>query len=298
MFIMTSLFMGIVALSTLSDSETPTGRPGAGRVIRLEATVAAPPAAVFDLFTTREGVRRFFAPEARIDPKVGGRYEIIFAPESDPEGKTFGTAGARIRVFEPGRRLAFDWKGRPDMPDMNSMPLKTWVEIDFESIPSEPGVTHIRFAHYGFETGGTWDAAFAYFGEQAWPLVLRRLEGLFATKPEESNAKGATADGLASISGEIYLVLLHPGPAWKQGLAPGAQDGIMAHAAYMKKLFDDGRLILGGPFTDGSAGMALLKASSAGEAKGIANADPCVISGVFTPEVHGFRPVFSSLSTK
>jgi len=38
-------------------------------------------------------VKKFFAPEARIDPRPGGRYTVIFFPSKDPEGDSHGQKG-------------------------------------------------------------------------------------------------------------------------------------------------------------------------------------------------------------
>ena len=53
----------------------------------------------------------------------------------------------------------------------------------------------------------------------------------------------------------------------------------------MKRLEDDGRLELAGPFSDHSGGMLVLRNVSADEARGIAEADPFVISGAETYEI-------------
>ena len=79
------------------------------RTIFLEAIVAAPPSTVFELWTSRDGIKKFFAPDARIDASVGGRYQIIFAPTRDPEGDSHGTKGARILKLVPNKELAFEW---------------------------------------------------------------------------------------------------------------------------------------------------------------------------------------------
>ena len=49
------------------------GNPKAERSFSQEATVNAPPAEVFRLWTTREGIQKFFALDAKIDPRAGGQ---------------------------------------------------------------------------------------------------------------------------------------------------------------------------------------------------------------------------------
>ena len=139
------------------------GKQKTDRTIFLEATVDAPPAEVFRLWTSEDGIRKFFAPAARVEASVGGRYEIIFAPSKDPEGNSHGTKGARVLKLVPEKELAFEWitfagdelLGRNAPPyapatERNVRPLPTWVELTFESVAAQPKKTHVRFAHYGF----------------------------------------------------------------------------------------------------------------------------------------------------
>ena len=163
------------------------GKQKTDRTIWLEATVPAPPAEVFRLWTSKEGVGKFFAPDARIDARAGGRYEILFAPATDPEGNSHGTKGARILKIVPDRELVFEWitfagdesLGRNAPPyappaERNIRPLPTWVEVAFESVAGQPEQTHLRFAHYGFREGEKWEESYRWFG-RAWKGVLDEL---------------------------------------------------------------------------------------------------------------------------
>jgi uncharacterized protein YndB with AHSA1/START domain len=168
------------------------GKVDTGRTISLEATVDAPASTVFRLWTTEAGIKSFFAPRALIDPHVGGRYEIAFFPEVDPEGESAGTKGARILRFEPDRLLSFEWftfvsrdlsavappgaTSPPVVPAAirNARPIPTWVELSLEPVPGQPGKTHLRLTHRGFGSGTPWDESFEYFW-RAWATVLGRL---------------------------------------------------------------------------------------------------------------------------
>jgi uncharacterized protein YndB with AHSA1/START domain len=146
------------------------------RAVVVEATVDASPAEIFRLWTTADGTKRFFAPDARINARVGGRYEIIFNPAEDPEGARAGTKGATILRFEPDRRLDFQWSvGVPGVSwDLKASDFQTWVELTLAEAPGDPGRTRVRLVHRGFQSGGSWDAAYDYFGK-AWTVVLQRL---------------------------------------------------------------------------------------------------------------------------
>lgn len=151
--------------------------------INLEKVVPGTPDQVFDLWTTREGVRAFFAPAAVIEPHVGGEYTIIFAPDQDPEGLSHGTKGARILEFAPGKKLAFEWipftlrqiEGAPGPPVVSEAERNasfTPVEVTFEA--AGEGRTLVRLTHRGFKQGEKWQQAHAFF-TRAWALVLEEL---------------------------------------------------------------------------------------------------------------------------
>lgn len=164
------------ALIAFGLGAAPPEAPGTAPPILVEAIVEAPPAEVFQLWTTPAGVQKFFAADARIDARTGGRYEIIFNPTADPEGARAGTKGAKILHYEPDRRLDFEWSvGVPDVSwDLRPMDFATHVELSLEPVPDDPGKTRVRLVHEGFRSGGSWDVAHQYF-EKAWKIVLDRL---------------------------------------------------------------------------------------------------------------------------
>jgi uncharacterized protein YndB with AHSA1/START domain len=173
--------------SAPDDANLMAGKQKTDRTIFLDAIVAAPPAEVFQLWTSAEGIKKFFAPGARIDAAVGGRYQVIFAPAKDPEGDSHGTKGARILKLVPGKELAFEWVtfagdellGRNAPPyappaERNVRPLPTWVELTFDAVEGQPEQTHLRFAHYGFREGEKWEQSYRWFG-RAWKGVVDEL---------------------------------------------------------------------------------------------------------------------------
>ncbi|HEY7411734.1 MAG TPA: SRPBCC domain-containing protein [Vicinamibacteria bacterium] len=147
------------------------------RALRAEVTVPAPLEDVWRAWTTEAGVKTFFAPGARIEPRVDGLYEILFNPEGEAGRR--GAEGMRILAFEPPRRLAFTWNAPPDLPDVRAQ--RTMVVVTLE--PQEDGHTRLRFAHIGWGEGGDWDRAYAYF-DRAWrAVVLPRLVHRFKGGP-------------------------------------------------------------------------------------------------------------------
>lgn len=170
-----------------TDRDLMLGKQRTDRTIFLEAIVAAPPPEVFQLWTSVEGIKRFFAPNARVDARVGGRYEVIFAPAKDPEGDSHGTKGARVLKLVRNKELAFEWVtfagdeslGRNAPPyappsERHVRPLPTWVELTFNPVAGDPNQTHLRFAHYGFREGEKWEESYRWF-DRAWKGVLDEL---------------------------------------------------------------------------------------------------------------------------
>lgn len=58
------------------------------------------------------------------------------------------------------------------------------------------------------------------------------------------------------------------------------KEAISRHISYLKKLDQEGCLVLAGPFTDFPSGMVIIKAMDKDQATKIAEADPFVKAGV------------------
>jgi len=82
------------------------------------------------------------------------------------------------------------------------------------------------------------------------------------------------------------LVLYRRGEKFRQhnGSDPVLQD----HLAYLKRLRDSGKMVVGGPFRDGSGDSThlLIFTAPEDEAAGIVAQDPLVLAGEAKPEVH------------
>ena len=65
-------------------------------------------------WTTREGIISFFAPDAKIEPKVGGAFQIYFNPLAEPGLK--GADDMRFMALQPKQMLSFDWNAPPHLP--------------------------------------------------------------------------------------------------------------------------------------------------------------------------------------
>lgn len=163
------------AVRAADEPLVPIEARAPGRAITFDVTLDKPPAEVFRLWSTVEGVTGFLAPGATIEPRVGGLYQITFDPKGDPEGARHGTRGARVLRVVPEREIAFEWTFPPLGVELNTKPYPTWVHVQFEPSEAHPGGTRLRFAHRGFPSGGKWDDAWRFFRDGNWPLVLNRL---------------------------------------------------------------------------------------------------------------------------
>ncbi len=144
--------------------------------ISLDVTVEATPAEVYRLWTTAEGVMHFMAPAATIDSRLGGRYQVMFDPQNDPDGRAYGTWGCRVLRLEPNHSVAFEWTFPPLGAELNTQPFPTWVEIQIDPVIGQPGQTVVRLQHFGFPHSEKWDKCFALFRDKNWPHVLATLK--------------------------------------------------------------------------------------------------------------------------
>lgn len=157
------------------DELVPIEARAPGRAIVFDITLDKPPAEVFRLWSTADGVKSFLAPGATVEPRVGGLYQVTFDPVKDPEGTGHGTHGARLLRLAAEREIAFEWTFPPLGAELNTKPYPTWVEVRLSPSQARPGGTDLQLAHRGFPSGGKWDEALRIFRDSSWPLVLNRL---------------------------------------------------------------------------------------------------------------------------
>jgi len=93
-----------------------------------------------------------------------------------------------------------------------------------------------------------------------------------------------------------YVVVHQPGPGWEAGVPAFEQPGLGAHVEHFRKLFEAGRLSLGGPFMDGSSGGMMIPTPDVTEAemRTFAAEDPAVRSGLLVFEVRPWMPALGT----
>jgi uncharacterized protein len=87
----------------------------------------------------------------------------------------------------------------------------------------------------------------------------------------------------------LFVIIGHDGPDGAR-LRPEVRP---AHLDNLRPLVEQGKVILAGPFTDGSGSLIVIDVDSEEQALAFANSDPYVTRGVFERvEVKPFRKVF------
>jgi uncharacterized protein YciI len=84
----------------------------------------------------------------------------------------------------------------------------------------------------------------------------------------------------------VYFALIAtPGPHWDPARKFQEQRGIAEHIAYLKRLRDEGTLVMAGPFLDGSGELTIISVPGIEDAKLVAIDDPAAGSGLLTVTV-------------
>lgn len=150
----------------------------AERAIDKEIVVPATLDAAWTAWTTREGIITFFAPDAVVEPKVGGAFHIHINPLAEAGMK--GADDMRFLAIQPKQMISFDWNAPPSLPEARAQ--RTFVIVRFAAVDDKN--TKVTLHHTGWGTGGEWDKTFTYF-DRAWGNVLGNLKKRFETGPQD-----------------------------------------------------------------------------------------------------------------
>lgn len=150
----------------------------AERSIDKQVEVAATLDEAWGAWTTREGIVSFFAPDAKIEPRVGGAFQIYIDPLAEPGMK--GADDMRFMAVQPKKMISFDWNAPPHLAEARKQ--RTFVVVRFEPVSDK--LTRVSLHHTGWGDGGEWDATYAYF-DRAWGGVLGNLKKRFDVGPQD-----------------------------------------------------------------------------------------------------------------
>jgi len=149
----------------------------AERVVKAEIIVNAALDAVWEAWTTEAGIKTFFAPACKIEPRVDGAYEMYFNPDGATGQR--GGEGNVILALQPQKMLAFTWNAPPHLPNVRQQ--RTSVVVRFKAL--EKSQTKVTLTESGWGEGEELDKAFAYFSKAWQEVVLPRLKYRFAVGP-------------------------------------------------------------------------------------------------------------------
>jgi uncharacterized protein YndB with AHSA1/START domain len=171
---LTMLKRGRVLAALILLALLPTWAGADERSIDKQVVVAAPIERVWLAWTTSAGIQTFFAPEAEIDPRVGGAFHIHMDPLAAPGMK--GADDMRFMALQRPTMLSFDWNAPPSLPEARAQ--RTFVIVRLAPVDAQ--TTRVSIHHVGWGDGGEWDKSYAYF-DKAWPFVLDKLKASFVT---------------------------------------------------------------------------------------------------------------------
>ena len=144
------------------------------RAIKLEIVLNAPVDKVWKAWTTREGIRTFFAPDCDIDLRVLGKYDILFNP-SAPAGLR-GAENNLILAIQEAKLLSFTWDAPANFPSIRKQ--RTSVVIRLTELESNK--TKLSLTHTGWGEGAEWNQVYDYFvvawGDVVLPFLKHSLE--------------------------------------------------------------------------------------------------------------------------
>lgn len=196
----------------------PGAARAAERALDKQVDVPAGVDAVWAAWTTREGIVGFFAPDARIEPRVGGAFQIYIDPGAAPGSR--GADDMRFLALQPPRMLSFDWNAPPSLPEVRQQRTVVIVRLT----PLDAHTTRVSLHHVGWGDGGEWDKAFAYF-DRAWGGVLANLKKRFEAGPMDWTA------WLAQLAKMRAAATPAPAPSASAPSAPSAASASPASPA-------------------------------------------------------------------
>lgn len=130
--------------------------------IKLDLTIHAPIAQVYDAFTNSTTLREWLCDFATTDPKVGGRIYLAW-------NSGFYASGEFTRLT-PGRQVEFTWNGR-------SEPGPTCVQV---SLSEQDGSVRMNLIHSELGEGPEWEDFRKEFHVE-WERSLRNLVSVLET---------------------------------------------------------------------------------------------------------------------
>jgi len=268
----------LVGASVTMADELGSGlvRNPTDRVLRVDKVVRASRDAVWRAWATEAGVTAFGPPAAKIELRVGGRYEWYFFPDA-PQGSR-GAEGCRVLSFVPNQSLAFTWNAPPSIAGLREAGARTQVHLRIEE--ADRGRVRVRLTQFGFGEGDAWDQYYDYFAS-AWRRVLNALAHHFESKRASA----------PEPEPRPYIYFIEPmRKTFEQDATPQEQAIVGRHFEYLKRLHEAGDIIIVGRTQDKKPpiGIVVFEAASDEQAEKVFRGDPAVEAGIFVGSVRPY----------
>jgi uncharacterized protein YciI len=104
---------------------------------------------------------------------------------------------------------------------------------------------------------------------------------------QASAAASAAASGAAPDAAEAlpsFAVEIRTGPSWDAKKPPNEQALFREHSAHLRKLREEGRILLGARYSD--KGLLVVSATDIAAVRALFDADPSIKAGTFAYEAH------------
>jgi len=121
------------------------------------------------------------------------------------------------------------------------------------------------------------------------------LAGLLAAGAGLASGSNAADEDQGAIAerrpdGKVFLVQFSVGPGWVAGRPPQEQSRFKEHGSNLRRLRDEGRIVLGARYAD--KGLIVVRFASEEQARAEMASDPGVQAGTFVFEVHQLQPFY------
>lgn len=142
--------MSIVAailVTSLGMTQASVARASTEPVVT-QAVVDAPAGAVWDAFTTREGMESWMVASGDVDLKIGGLMRTTYRKDADLDGDT--AIHQAILSIDPGRMLSFRTIKSPKGFPFAQAISKSWTVVYLD--PVETGRTRVTVKTLGYDS--------------------------------------------------------------------------------------------------------------------------------------------------
>lgn len=101
--------------------------------------------------------------------------------------------------------------------------------------------------------------------------------------------------GAEEADPKFYFLQYSPGENWDHNIGFDQQLGVRDHKQYIRGMFDDNIILMGGPLAGDQGSMMLVRVDSFEQAQSIVDKDPGVVNGILKGQVIGWRLEMSSM---